>query len=247
MLERVGTRMPTTSTPIASLHGRLNGKIPRFNCFWASLHRLREAIMRKTENYSFAVNHNLCYQLGRTSHRVQILSPDRMEREMVFFHTVEESCLWGETVFAIGMHRMDVLCCHRINHMIRTHFPIRRTSRVSTPGIADLEVTMEWTSCELRIEIRERNVLTPDNPSREMEVEPLVRLIVKDAHAQRRRAEVRVFVQGKLKDSAQFALGESRSFLKVHRKGVSAFRRARTQPSSGGGRPAELPGVSGSS
>jgi hypothetical protein len=106
---------------------------------------------------------------------------------------------------------------------------------------------MEWTSCELRIEIRERNVLTPDNPSREMEVERFVRLIMKDAHAHRGRAEVKEFVQGKLNDSAQFALGESRSFLKVHRKGVRVFRLARTQPSSGGGRPSGLPGVSGSS
>jgi hypothetical protein len=127
---------------IESLNGRLNGKTPRFNCFWGSLHRLRETIMKKTENYSFAVNHNLHHAMARVAHRVDIISPDRMEREMAFFHTGEESCLCGETVFASGMYRMDVLCSHRIERRIRSRsqwnaFP------VSPPGIAHLEVTME--------------------------------------------------------------------------------------------------------
>jgi hypothetical protein len=43
---------------------------------------------------------------------------------------------------------------------------------------------------------------------------------------------VRLFVERRLNESAKFALGESSSFLAVHRTGVSSFRGPRTQPSS---------------
>jgi hypothetical protein len=246
MLERVGTRMPTTSNTIESPNGRLNGKTPRFNCFWGSLHRLREAIMKKTENYFFSVNHNLQYELERVSRRAHRVDPVRMQDEMEFFRTIEQSCLCGETVFARAMYRMDILCSHRIKHWVQRHSALTPPP-VSPLGITDLKVKVQWTSCELNVEMCERIVSAPDDHFRAMEVECLVNLIVKDAHAYRRRPEVTVFVRGKLERSNQFALGESRSFLIVHRKGVSKFRCAGTQPSSGGGRPSELPGLGPSS
>jgi hypothetical protein len=100
---------------------------------------------------------------------------------------------------------------------------------------------MHWTSCEVRVEMCGRIVSAPEDAFRDVEVERLVNLIVKDAHAYRRRPEVTLFVRGELKRSVQFELGESRSFLVVNRKVVSKFPRAGTQPSSGGGRPLELP------
>jgi hypothetical protein len=242
MLERVGTRMPTTSNTIESLNGRLNGKTPRFNSFSGSLHRLREAIMKKTENYFFAVNHNLHHEMERVSRRAHNVGPVRMQDEIEFFRTVEQSCLCGQTVFTSAMYGMDILCSHRIKHWVQRHSALTPPP-VSPPGITDLRVVMPWTSCELKVEMCERIVSAPDDLHREMEVERLVNLIVRDAHAYGRRPEVTVFVRDKLERSDQFALGDSRSFLIVHRKSVSKFRYARTQPSSVGGGPSGIPGL----
>jgi hypothetical protein len=231
MLERVETRMPTTSNTIESLNGRLNEKTPRFNSFWGSLHRLREAIMKKTGNYFFSVKHNLSYAMVRAERRGQILPADRMRREMDFFETTAEHCLCGETVFASGMYRTDVLCSHRFRHGLLEGFgfPPRPSS---LDGITDLDVAMRWTSCGLKVGIRPRSVLPPVDPPREAEVVRLVRLIVRDAHAHRRRDEVKVFVERELGDSGEFALGESSSFLAVHRAGVSFFRCRKAQAPS---------------
>jgi hypothetical protein len=231
MLERVGTRMPTTSNRIESLNGRDNEKKPRFNSFWGSLHRLREAILRKTGNYFFSVKHNLSYEMVRAERRGQILPADRMRREMDFFETTAEHCSCGETVFASGMYRTDVLCSHRFRHGLLEGFgfPPRPSS---LDGITDLNLTMQWTSCGLKVKICPRLVFPPVDPSREAEVVRLVRLIVRDAHAHRRREEVKVFVERELNDSEKFALGESSSFLAVHQAGVSLFRCRKAQTRS---------------
>jgi hypothetical protein len=50
------------------------------------------------------------------------------------------------------------------------------------------------------------------------------KLIVRDAHAQKRKNEIRCFVEESPRDSGEFALGQSTSFLDVHRLGVIAFR-----------------------
>jgi hypothetical protein len=47
---------------------------------------------------------------------------------------------------------------------------------------------------------------------------------VRDAHPQKRKNEIRGFVEENLSDSGEFALGQSASFLDVHILGVLAFR-----------------------
>jgi hypothetical protein len=51
MLERTDTRMPTTSNTIECLNGHLNGKTPRHNQFWGSLHRLRLMITQRIKHF----------------------------------------------------------------------------------------------------------------------------------------------------------------------------------------------------
>lgn len=79
--------------------------------------------------------------------------------------------------------------------------------------------------CEAKVDIVVRSGSEPGDPFRRSEVEHLVKLIVRHAHAQKRRDEVRAFVDTNLDmESDEFALGQSASSLDVHRRGVILFR-----------------------
>jgi hypothetical protein len=231
MLARVGTRMPSTSNTIESLNGRLNGRTPRYNCFWGSMHRLREAIMKKTESFIFSVRHNLNYETRKAQRRSEHVPAGRMQREMQFFWTSERACLCGETVLASEMHRRDVRCSHRLAYWRLRHAGERFVPTEGHPGpIQPLNLSGELVPCVVRENLVTRPVFAPGDPAGQIEREHLVKLIVRDAHAQKRRDEVREFVETHLGQSAEFALGESASFLDVHRAGVTVFRGNRTPP-----------------
>jgi hypothetical protein len=74
------------------------------------------------------------------------------------------------------------------------------------------------------------------NDLRNKEVDWLVHLIVRGAHAQKRRDEVREFVERFLPKAActQFALQESNGFWKVHNQGIAHFRGVRRVQRRGG-------------
>jgi hypothetical protein len=74
------------------------------------------------------------------------------------------------------------------------------------------------------------------NDLRSKEVEWLVHLIVRDAHAQKRRDEIREFVEKFLPEASctQFALQESNGFWEVHSQGIAHFRGVRRAQRRGG-------------
>jgi hypothetical protein len=226
LLERLDTHMPTTSNTIESLNGRLNAKTPRFNCFWGSLHRFRKTIVNKTERFWRSLSHNKEYERGKATRRAKNLPADRMARELAFFHTTQDACLCGETAFARTLYRTDVLCSHRLAVWSREH----PNPGWDIPPIDDgpqiyYSPRQVWRPCEAKVNIVVRSGSEPDDPFRQSEVEHLVKLIVRDAHAQKRRDEVRAFVDTNLDmESDEFALGQSASSLDVHRRGVILFR-----------------------
>jgi hypothetical protein len=231
MLERLDTNMPTTSNTIESLNGRLNGKTPRFNCFWGSLHRLREAIIHKTDRFHSCLWHNMGYEKRKATRRFENLPPNRMTRELAFFHTGgPEGCLCGETAFARTLYRADFFCSHRLALWSRTHGPFDRMPNVEADRVV-FNPTCVWTFCEVKMS---QVVHPPDavgDHFRQCEVMALTKLIVRDAHAQKRKEEVLRFVDENLvMESDEFALGQSGSFLDVHRRGLIEFRgKARAQ------------------
>jgi hypothetical protein len=94
-------------------------------------------------------------------------------------------------------------CSHRFGAYCRNHLGVDRPRRARNPrgpsvsrlpqGI--LRIIQDWTQCKFRPVIVDRVVFAPGNPFRQGEVEQLVKLIVRDAHAETRRDEVRVFVK----------------------------------------------------
>jgi hypothetical protein len=235
MLERLNTNMPTTSNTIESLNGRLNAKTPRFNCFWGSLHRLREAIVNKTGRFQSSLSHNMCYEKRKANRRFENLPPERMTREIAFFYPDgrPQGCLCGEMAFARTLYRAEFFCSHRIAHWTRTHGPFDKVPEPE-PAPVFLRPTCSWERCDVRLRFIDRPVFGPGDPARWKEVEYLTKLIVRDAHAQKIRDEVFAFADANLDmESDEFALGQSASFLDLHRIGVVEFRRrARAQAPS---------------
>jgi hypothetical protein len=224
MLARVDTKMPSTLNTTESLDGRLNIKMARFDAFWGPLHRLREAITQKIENFTHCMRHNHKHEGHRAQHCFISAPWARMDREIAFFLTTDDTCLCGETVLATEMYRVNCPCRHRFGAYCQNHLGVDRPERArnprgpSVPHLPQmvLRVIQDWTQCEFRIVVVDRVVFAPGNSFRQGEVEQLAKLVVRDAHAQARWDEVRLFVEEKLVESDDFALGYSASFLDVH-------------------------------
>jgi hypothetical protein len=133
MLARVGTTMVSRSNTIESLNGRLNGKMLRFNAFWGSVHRLREAIVQTIENFADYTRRNHKYERRGAQHRFISVPWARMDREIAFFLTTNDTCLCGETVLATEMDRVDCPCNHRFQIYCRNHLGVDRPGGAHNP------------------------------------------------------------------------------------------------------------------
>jgi hypothetical protein len=94
---------------------------------------------------------------------------------------------------------------------------------------------VELTRCQINYDVFAAEA-DEQNALRSKEVEWLVHLIVRDAHAQKRRDEVREFVERFLREASctQFALQESNGFWEVHSQGIAHFRGVRRAQRCGG-------------
>ena len=58
MIERVKTRMPSTTNALEATHGHLNESTQRRNDFWPSLHRLVKSINDRTHSFEDHLKHS---------------------------------------------------------------------------------------------------------------------------------------------------------------------------------------------
>jgi hypothetical protein len=226
MLKRIGTNMPSTTNTIESLNGHMNDTTPRNNTLWGALIRIEWIFTHKIDNFDYCVRHNLRRERRQVLKRLSTVTADRMRREVQFFETRPDSCSCGQTALTSPMYEIDIPCSHRVflaeqngpagSFLFPPEAARRQLSVIgSVPeGMTRCVVTHD----EITVGEEDRH-----NP-RDMEVDRLVGLIVKNAHAQRRKKEVREFVDANLREGTRFALQESDSFWEVHRQGVADFR-----------------------
>jgi hypothetical protein len=232
MLGRLDPEMPSTSNAIEWLNGHMNDDTPRNNTFWGSLERIDDIFTEKIINFDVCLRHNV-RRRGVVYQRLRAVPMDQVMREIGFFGSHDDSCPCGETVMTSRMYRLNIPCNHRV-FLVRARgdfcynaeaFPrgleeplpqIERLAGLVLLGRAPGQFGWEI----LPVEVHER-----DN-FRDGEIEHLVRLIVRDAYAQRRREEVRAFVEDQLPrlPGSAFALHESSEFWEVHRAGLQLFR-----------------------
>jgi hypothetical protein len=179
VLARISTKMPSTSNTTESLNGRPNGKTLLFNVFWGLLHRFRDATMQKIENCTGFMRHKHKYEGRRVQRRFMNVSWARMDHEIAFFLTIDDTCLCGETVLVIEIYRVDCPCSHRFGAYCGNHPGVNRRGRArkprgpSVPRLPHvvLGVIQDWTQCESRPIVVHRVVFAPGNPFRQDEVE----------------------------------------------------------------------------
>jgi hypothetical protein len=242
MLARLDTNMPSTSNTIECLNGHMNESTPRNNTFWGSLHRISDIFDSKIRNFVQCVRHNHRHQRRRVWKRVRALPTDRMLREIDYFESRPEFCSCGETRFACRMYRVDVPCSHRVFLLEQRPLPDRPLA--VRPGLEEPELQVgplrgdppvELTRCQINYDVFATEV-DEQNDLRNKEVDWLVHLIVRDARAQKRRDEVREFVERFLPEASctQFALQESNGFWEVHNQGIAHFWGVRRVQRRGG-------------
>jgi hypothetical protein len=170
----VGTEMPSTSNTIEWLNGRPNGKTPRLNAFWGSLHRFREAIMQKIKNCTDSMKSNHKYEGRRAQSRFISVLWTRMDLEIAFSPTTDDTCLCGKTLLATEMYRVDCPCSHRFGADYQNHPGLDCPERArnhrgsSVPHLPHvvLRVIQDWGQCEFRPVVVDRVVFAPGNPFR---------------------------------------------------------------------------------
>lgn len=219
MIERLGTRMPSTSNALESLHGHLNGLTPRLNLFWGSLLRLGEAIVRKTASFRRCFVHNYRYECRRVAKRLSGIGSARMAREVAFFGASATQCLCGETVFAREMYRADLLCSHRL--------AAAGADRGAQPVPPEVYLSVgrrTWDTCVTALLFDERVPYRPRDLETEREIGRITRRIVREAHAGQRRGEIQRWVADNHRTSGEYALGETTAFWWLVEMGTEVFR-----------------------
>jgi hypothetical protein len=233
MLERLDTRMPSTSNTIESLNGHMNDTTPRHNTLWGALLRIEWIFSRKIEYFQDCVYHNQRYERRQVVKRLRGLSPDQMAREITFFQPKEDSCPCGQTTVASQMYRLDIACSHRLFLMEQNHVPARQVlfPRESRNRMSRLlgQSPEDLPKCLVTYEVLSAETVKRET-SREREVQRLVRRILGDIHARGMVPAVREWVESNLEAGTRFALRESDVFWDVHRRGVQVFMHRRPEP-----------------
>jgi hypothetical protein len=233
MLERLDTRMPSTSNTIESLNGHMNDTTPRHNTLWGALLRIEWIFSHKIECFQDCVYHNQRYERRQVVKRLRGLPPDQMAREITFFQSEEDCCPCGQTIFASQMYRLDIPCSHRLFLMEQNHVPARQVMfpRESRDKMNRLlgQSPEDLPKCLVTYEVLSAEAVKRET-SREREVQRLVRRIMGDVHAPRMASLIRDWVEANLQAGSRFALQESDVFWDVHRRGVQVFMHKRREP-----------------
>jgi hypothetical protein len=252
MLARVDTNMPSTSNTIECMNGHLNENTPRNNAFWPSQGRLVAIFTHKIENFTHCVIHNAKYEFRKVDRRARFVPEAQMTCELEFFQTSVDHCLCGETVFTTNMYRVDVHCSHRVvfwrQHLqavaaARRAIPPSERRNVPAPhglppgryelprndritlvrrnGCNECELNIRWVDAPVAEGRRRSRGLEGD----EATLQTLEDVICRDAHAYKKRAQVREFVECEWRPGSRFALRYSDTFWDIHRRGVMRFGR----------------------
>ena len=114
MLSRINFRMPSTTNSLESSHGHLNKKTPRHNGFWASINRLCESFILKTNLLNIRIQHNYSYLKSTTQRRLNSMDIETLNLQQMFYSTTVDHCNCGENKLMAAILRIDVPCSHRL-------------------------------------------------------------------------------------------------------------------------------------
>ena len=109
------SNMPSTTNSLESLHGHLNESLPRRNNFWASLFRLIKLCSIDKTYLQKKIKHNFNRAKYNSVCRLKALSDEEMNDECIYYNTTVDQCECTEQLINSKLHRIPILCSHRIS------------------------------------------------------------------------------------------------------------------------------------
>jgi hypothetical protein len=161
MVGRQGTKMPATINTIESFNGRRNAETPRFNTFWASMHRLADLIEHKAHRFEQCRAHNYARVCRRVGLRAYQIPQNRMREEQAFFETTPEHCLCGETVRESEMYGSPIPCRHQVSltagieELYIRNATELHAAEIQLPPLV-LHLSPAWHHCQFSLSIEQQ-------------------------------------------------------------------------------------------
>jgi hypothetical protein len=224
------TKMPATTNTIESFNGHLNAGTPRFNTFWASMHRLADLIEHKTHRCEQCRAHNYSHVCRRAGLRAYQIPQSRMREEQAFFETTPEHCLGGETVRESEMYGFPIPCSHQVSltagieELSTRNATELHAAEIPRPPLV-LHLSPAWHHCQLSLSIEHQIPPQVVHPVLQSAAQRVIKKIKKYAHASHRKDEIQQFVEERMMmiGNDQFALGDQTDLFALISEGINRF------------------------
>lgn len=114
MINRIQSKMPSTTNLLEAFHGQINQQTPRRNNFWKAFYKLAMHFNRKAQNIQDTINHNYLYEKRATLRHGICLHEERMNQQISEYHTTPTSCQCGGNKLLSSIMNIDFPCAHRV-------------------------------------------------------------------------------------------------------------------------------------
>lgn len=114
MINRIQSKMPSTTNSLESFHGQINQQTPRRNNFWKAFYKLVLHFYRKAQNIQEAINHNYLYEKRTALRHGFHLCEERMKQQISEYKTTITSCQCGGNKFLSAIMNIGFPCAHQI-------------------------------------------------------------------------------------------------------------------------------------
>ena len=223
MIERVKTRMPSTTNALEATHGHLNESTQRRNDFWPSLHRLVKSINDRTHSFQDHLKHSFQKIKRDVKNRANYIYEREMKKEIDSFSSTKTECKCGETKLESSMYRVTIPCSHMV--ACGAEFP-------SLPDVK-LSVSPCWSECKFEYSITERSKDSPPADKCEKLKESIVKTIKRFSHY-RNKKDIRQFVDEHFTTSDDYVNGKPLAYYSITSQGIRFFSnklKAKKEPS----------------
>jgi hypothetical protein len=213
MMERVPTRLPSTSNALESFHGHGNEHTPRRNDFIPSVVRVAPMINGKTLAFRAALEDTFALMIRKARRRARDTDPNVLASELQHYGTTPDDCGCGETCHSSALYRIACPCSHQ--YAVGAEKP-------RVPDV-NLELRVPATAVTVvleRLEREERIVPSSEDCARWQA--RAVREIKNFSHS-KKTAEIREYVREHFQVGSGFALGLPVSVFGLISDGISRF------------------------
>jgi hypothetical protein len=215
MMQRVRTRMPSTTNALESTHGHLNEAISRRNPFWTSMLTIIDMMFFKVHHFEETLKHNWNRAVRSSMKRFRSVPAAQMAEEADAFNATLEDCQCAETVHLSALYHAHLPCSHQ--YFLNADRPI-----------APDEVKLVFNSPVLDLVYEE--IVVERQVARAVHVHTMflkkyaTRNILRHSHTRDKDA-VKAFVDENFTVHGPWALGLPQSVIKLTSRGIATFTR----------------------